>query len=67
VRPKDAYLELAREFRLSNDALRQVVPSNGAKLWENRVQWARQRLVNEGSLDGSVRGEWRLSVPASSS
>ena len=33
---------------------------SGGSQWHNRMQWARQRLINHGLLDGSERGFWRL-------
>lgn len=33
---------------------------NGTSRWRNRVQWARQRLLINGELDGSVRGVWKI-------
>lgn len=33
---------------------------NGVSRWRNSVQWARQRLITKGELDGSVRGVWKI-------
>ncbi len=30
------------------------------KKWWNLVQWARQQLVQNGEIDGSTRGVWKL-------
>jgi restriction system protein len=32
----------------------------GSSRWRNSVQWARQRLITRGELDGSVRGIWKI-------
>ena len=34
---------------------------NGDSLWDNRVQWARQDLVDDGKVTSPVRGVWALS------
>src|SRR5207244_10246451 len=34
---------------------------SGQLRWANRVRWARQKLVQKGQLDSSVRGIWRTS------
>jgi restriction system protein len=28
--------------------------------WQNRVEWARFKLIQSGELDGSIRGIWRI-------
>lgn len=33
---------------------------SGQLRWQNRVEWARFRLIQSGELDGSVRGVWRI-------
>lgn len=33
---------------------------SGGNRWVNRVQWTRQNLVLKGEMDGSVRGQWRI-------
>ena len=34
---------------------------SGQLRWANRMRWARQKLVQKGDLDSSVRGIWRTS------
>ena len=34
--------------------------SPAVRKWWNLVQWARQRLVQSGEIDGSTRGVWKL-------
>jgi restriction system protein len=33
---------------------------SGQLRWQNRVEWARFRLIQSGELDGSERGFWRI-------
>jgi restriction endonuclease Mrr len=62
VRPRDTYDPLAEFFGLtSKDRMRPRPDGYTGSHWKNRVQWARQRLINHGFLDGSTRGIWRLS------
>ena len=35
-------------------------PTTGILIWRNRVQWARQHLVNKGEIDASVYGIWKI-------
>jgi restriction system protein len=61
ARPRDVYDPVAEEFPELTDADRQErMESNGSLKWENDVQWARQRLVGKGEIDGSIRGVWSL-------
>jgi len=61
VRPKETYDPLANFFGLSLSERKSPRPDGyGGSQWENRVQWTRQRLINNGELDGSTRGIWRL-------
>ena len=43
---------LAEEERLES--------SPSTRRWWNLVQWVRQRLVDKGEVDGSMRGIWRI-------
>lgn len=33
---------------------------SGQLRWQNRVEWARFKLIQSGEIDGSVRGVWRM-------
>ena len=35
-------------------------PSGKERKWDNMVRWARQRLVDRGAIDGSIRGMWGI-------
>jgi hypothetical protein len=37
--------------------------ADGRNQWENRVQWARNALVQQGILDNRERGVWHLNPP----
>jgi hypothetical protein len=58
--PADAYETLAETFGLSKTL--RALPMEGSEInhWENRVQWARKRLVDEGVIDNSEHGVWQL-------
>lgn len=61
VRPSDLYDKVARHFpRLTPSDQTARHPRSGLLIWRNRVQWARQHLVNKGQVDASVRGIWRI-------
>ncbi|TET08349.1 hypothetical protein E3J84_06300 [Candidatus Aerophobetes bacterium] len=46
---------------LTEDDKLEPLPSGRSKRWSNRVQWARQRLIQEGHLDRQApRGIWRI-------
>lgn len=60
-RASDTYAPLADEFGLSR--AERVAPrpdGYSGSLWENRVQWTRQRLINHGYAVSGGRGVWRL-------
>jgi restriction system protein len=59
VKPKDVYEVLADHFRLSPSD-RDRVQENGGSRWENEVRWAKQELADEGKIDRSTYGVWRL-------
>lgn len=61
--PKHIYGPLADFFGLSESERKEPRPDGySGSYWENRVQWTRQKLINEGDLDPkSARGVWRLS------
>ncbi len=61
----DAYPELADSMGINNEQRRatRTTPSGRENAWENRVRWARFRLVDQGYVVGvahSKRGYWQL-------
>jgi len=58
--PREIYPLVTGKFPdLREDDLAERLPSGGNK-WTNRIQWVRQRLVQQGEIDGSTRGVWRI-------
>jgi len=61
ARPLDLYERVAKHFpKLTSADQRLRHPRSGLPIWSNRVQWARQHLVNKGEIDASTRGIWRI-------
>jgi MoxR-like ATPase len=60
VEPKEAYDKLAAYFHLSKSLRTLQLATDGQNQWENRVQWARNNLVQTGILDNRERGVWQL-------
>ena len=61
AKPSELYDKVAKHFpNLTSDDLQAKHPRTGIPIWTNRVQWARQHLVNRGQIDASVRGVWRI-------
>ena len=52
--------ELADELGVTIGQRRVTFPGRKEEVWSNRVRWARQRLVNDGDLDGTRRGIWAI-------
>lgn len=62
VRPRDIYDKVAQHFSnlTEEDLERRMDSSPSVYKWHNKVQWARQSLVNKEEIDGSVYGEWKI-------
>jgi len=62
ARPQDVYAKVAQHFSqlTAEDLERHLESSPSINKWQNHVQWARQKLIVKGELDGSVRGVWKL-------
>ncbi len=59
-KPKEIYALVTKKFPyIREEDLAEVVPS-GDNRWTNRVQWARQALVDKGEIDSSGHGIWRI-------
>ena len=56
---------LAKEFKLTDDELRQLIPSGRQSLFYNRVAWARTYISKAGLLSTSKRGHFCI-TPAGS-
>jgi Mrr N-terminal domain len=62
VTPHEAYQILADRFRLSTRLRTQPLQTGNEVHWENRVRFARRKLVDANILDGSEQGIWRLKL-----
>jgi restriction system protein len=62
AKPRDIYPQVAAHFpnlTVEEQELR-LESSPGVRKWWNIVQWVRQQLVEQGEIDGSTRGVWKL-------
>lgn len=57
----EAIEELAREFNLSEDDRRELLPSGRQAKFDNRVGWARTYLGKAGLVESLGRGKFRIS------
>ena len=60
ITPQEAYQALADRFRLSTRLRTQLMQNSQEVYWENRVRFARRKLVDAEILDGSEQGVWKL-------
>ena len=61
LRPKMIYEALADLLNIDErDRRKPRTDGYSGTQWENRAQWTRQKLINEGKLDGRTRGVWQL-------
>jgi len=59
-RPKEVYPLVTKKFpQIRDEDLAETLQS-GANKWTNRIQWARQRLIEKGEIDSPARGIWRI-------
>ena len=59
ARPSEVCAVVARDLKLSDEAVSELLPS-GAARFNNQVAWARFYLGKGGILDTSRRGIWTL-------
>jgi restriction system protein len=60
-RPKDIYPLVTKKFpELREEDLAETLSSGTTNKWTNRIQWARQALVDNGEIDSPRRGTWRI-------
>jgi MoxR-like ATPase len=62
VEPAEAYSNLADRFELPERLRSKVMENSNENHWQNRIRYARRKLVDAGIVDGSQHGSWRLSV-----
>ena len=52
---RDLINKLATDFELSEDERREMLPSGGARLFDNRVGWAKTHMMQAGLLESPRR------------
>ncbi|TWI60482.1 Mrr restriction endonuclease-like protein [Bradyrhizobium huanghuaihaiense] len=60
VEPAEAYQVLADRFELPERLRSKLMENSNENHWQNRVRYARFKLVDAGILDNSTHGSWRL-------
>jgi hypothetical protein len=60
ARPAQVYPLVTAQFQLEPADLARLVADGRTSLWTNRIQFVRQRLVEEGLIDASEWGVWQL-------
>ncbi|MFC1925648.1 restriction endonuclease [Chloroflexota bacterium] len=62
ARPADLYGKIAQYFPqlTAVDLERRMENYPSSYKWSNKVQWARQTLVEKDEIDGSTRGIWKI-------
>lgn len=58
---REAIDHLASQFNLTEDELKQMLPSGQQSIFDNRVAWARTYLKQAGLLEPTRRGYFRIS------
>lgn len=53
---RDLVNTLAEQFSLSEDERREMLPSGRAKMFDNRVGWAKTYIANVGLIEAPRRG-----------
>lgn len=56
----DLQRQLAQDLQLSDDDLKESLPSGRALTYKNRVGWARTYLNKAGLIESPQRGEWQI-------
>lgn len=57
---RDAFEELAKDFKLTDDDRRELLSSGTQTVWENRVGWARTYLKKAGLVEYKKRGSFTI-------
>jgi Mrr restriction endonuclease-like protein len=60
VEPSDAYQILADQFSLPDRLRSKMMEDSNENHWQDRVRFARRKLVDAGIIDPSEHGRWRL-------
>jgi len=59
-KPKDIYPLVTKKFPQIRDEDQYEKLSSGTNKWTNRIQWARQSLIQKGELSSPSRGIWAI-------
>ena len=59
-KPKEIYSRIGKFFPNLTEADRAETVSSGGNKWTNRVQWARQALVNRDEMTSPEYGVWQI-------
>lgn len=62
VEPSDAYQMLADQFALSERLRSKSMENSDENHWQNRVRFARRKLVDAAIIDRSEHGRWQLNL-----
>lgn len=62
IEPTEAYDTLADRFALPQRLRTQRMEKSDEVHWDNRVRFARRKLVDAGIVDASQHGRWKLKV-----
>jgi MoxR-like ATPase len=62
IEPAQAYETLADQFGLPQRLRTKRMENSEELLWQNRVHFARRKLVDAGIIDPSEHGRWRLAL-----
>jgi hypothetical protein len=60
VEPSDAYQSLADQFELPERLRAKQMENSSENHWQNRVRFARRKLVDAGIINRSEHGRWQL-------
>lgn len=59
-KPREIYPHVTKKFsKITDEDLAGTLPS-GENRWTNRIQWARQRLIEKGEMYSPSRGIWAI-------
>lgn len=59
---REALTTLAAQFKLTDDELKELLPSGNQAVFDNRLGWARTYLKNAGLIQYTRRGHFRLTA-----
>ena len=60
MEPRKVYPLLADHFKLTSEQRVRLRHDKDEPVWNNRVQWARRKLVEQGLMHRQPHGIWRL-------